>query len=72
MKPKQIICAKCNKPVDKLEWFTDWMTDQTVIRVYCHGTYEEMKINLSTLSYEALKNLEDAQGIAFEKQEQIK
>ena len=72
MKPEQITCAKCNKPVDKLEWFTDWMTDETTIRVYCHGAHEEMKITLNNFSNTELMKLENAQGIAFEKQEQIK
>lgn len=67
MKINKILCAKCNKPVDKLEWWTDHYTDDRHIRVTCHGETDEMVLDLSQLSYTELKNLENTQCIAFDK-----
>lgn len=33
-------CAKCKKPVDKVEWYDDLFRRAYSIRVFCHGETE--------------------------------
>jgi hypothetical protein len=36
------ICAVCQKPVEKMEWFHNPITDVLVYRAYCHGDVQEI------------------------------
>lgn len=40
-----IICAKCKKPVERIEHYHDPATMTTKIRVYCHGDIDNGEID---------------------------
>lgn len=65
-KPEQIICAKCNKPVDKVSWFEDILTGKIEIKVTCHNQVDFMALNSFELTHEIADQLKTAIGFAFE------
>ena len=69
MQPEQIVCAKCDKPVEKLEWWDDLETDARVLRVYCHGETDEMRLSMEFLTHArqcALDAIANSKGVAFQ------
>lgn len=61
-----IKCAICDKLVDKVSWYDDYLTNERVIKSFCHGQVEEKRIRLETLTREQLKQLELEKAFAFE------
>lgn len=60
----KIMCAVCLKPVESVEWFDDYPTNERVIRVRCHGETDEMRLsNYDIVLYG--RQLENAPGVAF-------
>ena len=58
----RITCAKCRKPVDRIEWYDDIST--RVIHAYCHGDVDTMTLDTRDLkTLEALQRAND--GVAF-------
>jgi hypothetical protein len=39
------LCAVCNKPVERIESMYDPMSMRKVFRVYCHGDFEEARLD---------------------------
>lgn len=63
----KVMCAKCGKPVDSLEWFDDHCTAERVIRAHCHGAVDDMRLSKFDLDRIAMLQLELAEGVAFGK-----
>lgn len=50
-----IVCAICNKPVDRVEVVPDFANDGTIWRVHCHGDKDTCEVPRHVdLSREAL------------------
>lgn len=64
MNPNQITCAKCSKPVEKIEWWDDTISGGVVLRVYCHGETDEMRMSTGMLSSD-LDELANSDGFVF-------
>jgi hypothetical protein len=50
--PRVIMCAKCGKPVERIEQFVFWENteNETIrIRVHCHGEIEHEDVRLREL-----------------------
>lgn len=74
----KVKCDKCQKLVDKVEWYRDETEMNAVVRVECHGDWQEMKIpdhKIAQLDSESrgylLKNLDKFTLIAFEERERL-
>ena len=65
MNPRRITCAMCRKPVQRTEWWDDHSKGDRVLRVYCHGAMQDMRIDLMRIEPDTLRAMEDAQGVAF-------
>ena len=68
MKPAQIICAKCGTPVEKTEWWDDHASGDRVLRVYCHGEVDEMRLTQDYMTHARqgeLDALAMSRGVAF-------
>ena len=65
MDPRQITCAVCGRHVDKTEWWDDPCRAERVLRVYCHGAADEMRLDFARLTSAELDALTVAQGVAF-------
>lgn len=65
MDPRRITCVKCGGPVVETEWWDDYVTGDRVLRVYCHGEIDEMRLQLHRISWVEMDVLKSAQGIAF-------
>jgi hypothetical protein len=61
-----VMCAVCNKQVDRIEWEDNYDNGQRVITAYCHGQRDTMTIDLRELTLELSKKLQAATGIAFQ------
>lgn len=62
----RVKCAMCNKPVDRIEWFDeDFGHGKRVIVAHCHGERDEMRFDPVRLSLDALRQMEEGEGIAF-------
>jgi hypothetical protein len=66
MDPRRITCAVCRKPVQRTEWWDDYSKGDRVLRVYCHGATQDMRLDMMRVSPDTLRALEDAQGVAFD------
>jgi len=42
-------CAKCSKPVDKMDSIFNHMTSDYIFTVYCHGETEQTVLNVSDI-----------------------
>lgn len=62
-----ITCGVCHKLVDFVERSDDWGTRDVVLRVSCHGEWDEMRLDPSRLSLDQLRAMEQSQGVAFER-----
>ena len=65
MKWPTVMCDKCRKPVDLMVWSEDYLTAEQVLRVKCHGEWDEMRLRLETLSHDQIEQLNSATGVAF-------
>ena len=65
MSAPTVYCAKCCRAVDKLEWFDDLASGERVVRAYCHGSVDEMRIDMMTISIDVAMQLNQQVGIAF-------
>lgn len=65
MKWPTVMCAMCNKPVDRMEFFDDHINDQQVLRVRCHGDWDEMRLSSLEVTYEAVEQINNSVGTAF-------
>jgi hypothetical protein len=63
----RIRCARCGRQVERVEWFDDHLTRLRVVRAYCHGDVDEMRVNLRDLTLDLSRALSEAEGVAFEK-----
>ena len=66
--PLRVRCAVCNTPVRRLEWFDDMQTGDRVLRAFCHGDVDEMRLTrgfMTGVSIDALDQLQGATGTAF-------
>jgi hypothetical protein len=63
----KIMCAVCSRPVDRIEWFDDLIKRDRIIRVFCHGETDEMRLDIYRLSCKEMRALEEAEssGVAF-------
>ena len=64
----RIRCAICNKPVDRWATWADPATDTHVIRAFCHGDRDEMRVTagfLYSLNRDERKRLQNSEGVAF-------
>lgn len=64
MKNPTIICDICKRPVEILEWWDERSSDVRVIRAYCHGDTDEMRLNFSDMIAWVRGGLPD-HGVAF-------
>lgn len=62
MKMPSIHCATCNTLVEKIETWRDYMSNNTVIRVSCHGASEQMEVTLSMMIRDGI---DMCNGVAF-------
>ncbi len=37
-------CARCGKPVEKIEKYKDMRTDEMVFSAFCHGAIDELRL----------------------------
>lgn len=44
-----LICDKCNKPVDKITRYNDVINNQIIYTAYCHGELEKTNLDINTL-----------------------
>lgn len=58
-------CAKCNKSVDKVEWYDDPCTGVRHIAAYCHGERDTMTIDPMVLSPAQIEEMKQQEGVAF-------
>ncbi|MBA4707555.1 hypothetical protein [Aquitalea aquatica] len=58
------VCAVCNKPVDRIEWFDDHSARGRVFRVFCHGKVEEQVLT-DRMALHMVRGTEIAFGNAF-------
>ena len=68
MKFPTIICDVCNKPCDKLAVHDDLETGDIVMRAFCHGDVDTMRLShrdMVTLGPEALDQMNHGTGHAF-------
>jgi hypothetical protein len=65
MKWPVVMCAQCNKPVELMEMRDDFLKDEQVLRVRCHGEWDEMRVRLFDLTQEMVDQLNNSQGVAF-------
>ena len=61
------ICAVCNKEVDRMTNHNDWMRDEVVLVVECHGQTDICSLNRSDFQ-EMLYACKIGKGRAFDKQ----
>ena len=60
-----IICAVCNKPVEKLEWLDDFNSHARHITAHCHGDTDSMVLTDTFLmDLGGAKQL--TEGVAFQ------
>jgi hypothetical protein len=60
-----IICAVCNKPVEKLVWFDDFNTHVRHITAHCHGDMDSMALTADFVM-EAGGGKQLTEGTAFQ------
>ena len=68
MKFPTIICDVCNKPCDKLAVHDDLETGDVVMRAFCHGDVDTMRLShqdMAALGPEALDQMNHGTGHAF-------
>lgn len=65
MKWPTVMCAMCDKPVDRMEFFDDHERDEQVFRVKCHGRWDEMRVSKLDLTLNLAEQLNNAVGTAF-------
>lgn len=68
MKWPTILCAVCNKPVDYMVRFDAVDKSAQVLRVKCHGEWDEMALSdhdLYRMGPDVLRQLNEGVGIAF-------
>lgn len=68
MNPERITCNKCQKPVERTEWFTDPKDCSRVLRVFCHGETDEMRLtgmNFMDMMPDMVREIETGNGEAF-------
>lgn len=60
-----IKCAVCGKQIHTLEWWDDLETGDRVLRAYCHGAVDEMRMSPSFMlkNYNAIRQI--TEGVAF-------
>lgn len=64
---KGILCAKCNKKVERWEVRQSHMTDTLTFKVFCHGAMDEV-----TFTHMQLMEITDFQpGVAFTDQKEL-
>jgi hypothetical protein len=56
----------CQRPVDRLEWYDDWETDDRVIIAHCHGQKQEMRLTQLDLYRMHSINMIPTEGVAFD------
>jgi hypothetical protein len=60
-----IRCAVCDRYVERIEWFDDLVKRDRIIRVFCHGESDEMRLDVYRLSLDELRTIGDSEGVAF-------
>jgi len=60
-----IICAVCNKPVEKLEWFDDFNSHARHITAHCHGDTDSMVLTDAFL-IDLVDPKQLTEGVAFQ------
>jgi len=60
-----IICAVCNKPVEKLEWFDDFNSHARHITAHCHGDTDSMVLT-ETFLMDLVGAKQLTEGVAFQ------
>lgn len=48
---KEIVCAVCDRPVDKIETHRNIMTGDIVYNVFCHGETQEVVLGENDISF---------------------
>ena len=64
MRPNPVImCAICQRPVDRVEWRDDLNTGDRVITAHCHGDRDTMRLSQADLI--SMIGKEPTSGVAF-------
>jgi hypothetical protein len=61
----EIICAICDKPVEKVSWVNDFNTNSRHITVYCHGDTDSTVLTADFLMEVGGSNRIE-KGVAFQ------
>lgn len=65
MKWPTVMCAMCDKPVDRMEFIDAPLDDQVVLRVKCHGEWDEMRLSKYEVTCEVVEQINNSVGTAF-------
>lgn len=63
--PTVVVCAICEKQVERLEIIEMADTKLTHVVAYCHGDVDRMTMDPTKLTREQLKSLKSTRGLAF-------
>jgi hypothetical protein len=62
----RVRCAKCERPVDRIEQWETEADYRLEIRVFCHGDRETMSLSLYDVEdAEVVKQIKGQEGVAF-------